>query len=377
MSLLFLGRRRPAPVWAACWTVLFLAGCGGPSTAPSSASKADAERVLVPKVKSVFEPGQGKANFVTALALSGKTLWIGTRSGLYSANFSAEGARLDPLRDPEAEARFSGQEVTSLGTDGPRVLAGTTFGHAVRDPNSGWSGEETGRANALAGHQGMLYLGRSTGIERLGESKSWTKLIPEPPLARNQTSAQHINSLAVGKEGDVWAGTNFGLLHVSPATGKWEHFYTAYQDIKSEKVVSDESGNADIAGNFVNSVRIDPATGKLLVATDIGVSIFDGKWVTYTGDHTKYIVKDDALVRVPVKGTLALPSSEVRAAAIEDSILWIGTRAGLVRYAGSQLEVFDSERGLPDDSIRALVYDPASRTVFAGTEAGVAVVAYE
>ncbi|MBI3891625.1 MAG: hypothetical protein HY303_08865 [Candidatus Wallbacteria bacterium] len=377
-------RRTTAGRWVMAALVvaaLAMSGCGeatgkGPGT-PAAPGK-DGQSQAGPKVFATLEVGSGKAGQVTALHLDKHRLWIGTRSGLKSATFVESGRALSLRSDAETDARFDGQEITALTGEGDRVLAATGFGFAVHETASGWTSEETGRINAVATFQGIVYAGRTTGIERRNAAtKSWDKLVPDPPVTRNQTSAQHVLALAAGKDGEVWAGTKFGLLHYMPATSKWEHFYGAYQDIKSEKVVTDELGNVELGGNYINALRFDAATGKLLVATDIGISIFDGKWLAYTGEHKKYVVQNDALTRVAVKGNLALPSCEVHDALLEDSVVWIATKGGLARLAGTQLDILDSERGLPDDSVNALAFDAATKTLFAGTGAGVAVLGYE
>jgi ligand-binding sensor domain-containing protein len=358
---------------------LVAAGCGsggsGPSKDAEPSGKEPASRAL--GVVSTLELGQGKAGFVTALQFAGNTLWIGTRSGLQSAAFDAGSRGLTLAQDAETAARFANQEITDIQAEGGRVLIGTSFGYAIHEPAGGWTGEESGRVNAIVSLNGSLLVGRSGGVEQLEPGKSWEKLQPQPPLSRNQTSAQHVLSLAVGQQGAVWAGTRFGLLQFTPPAGRWEHLFASYQDIRSEKAVTDEIGNCELAGNFINFLRYDQANDKLLVGTDIGLSIRDGKtgkWLTYTGEHTKYIVKDDNLQRVPVKGNLALPSCEVHAVLLDEGAVLVGTKAGLVRLTGTRLEVFNAERGLPDDGVNALALDAASGTLFVGTEAGLAVM---
>ncbi|MBI2942606.1 MAG: hypothetical protein HYY25_00255 [Candidatus Wallbacteria bacterium] len=372
-----------AAMGVALGVALLVTGCGegsstGGATKPAQSSENEDAQPRA-RVFTTLEVGQGKAGEVTALCWDAGTLHIGTRAGLKAATYLSRPRKLLLREIASPSGRFEGQEVLSLTGQKGELLAGTNMGFGRFVPGLGWSSEETGRINGIASAKGVIYAGRTTGVERQDASnKGWDRLLIDPPLTRNQTSAQHVLSLAVGRDGELWAGTRFGLLHFLPATGKWEHFYGTYQDIKSEKVVTDELGNADLGGNYVNSVRFDEASGKLLVATDIGVSIFDGKWTVYTGEHTKYVVKDDNLARVAVKGNLALPSCEVRDALLEDaSVLWIATKAGLARLAGPQLDVFDTERGLPDDTVNALAWDAASKTLFVGTAAGVAVVGYE
>lgn len=359
--------------------VLATAGCGagggGPVKDAEPSGKEPGGKAL--GVVSTLELGEGKAGFVTALQLAGPTLWIGTRAGLQSAAFDASTRTLTLAKDEETTARFANQEITDIQAEGGRVLIGTSFGYAIHEPAGGWTGEENGRVNAVLSLNSVLFVGRSGGIEAQVPGSGWAKLVPQPPLSRNQTSAQHVLSLAAHPEGAVWAGTRFGLLQFTYPAGRWEHFYASYQDIRSEKAVTDEVGNCELAGNFINFVRYDKPNDKLLVGTDIGFSIRDGKtgkWVTYTGDHTKYIVKDDNLQRIPVKGNLALPSCEVHAVALDEGSVLVATKAGLARMTGTRLEVFNAERGLPDDGVNALALDSASGTLIVGTEAGLAVM---
>ncbi len=362
------------------WTLilcLLALGCQPAASTQDSGETADAaRRPPAPVVASVLLAGDEAASSITALRRLGTTLWIGTRSGLHMARLGS--GKLAIEEDGETQIRFKDQEITALAADGDRVLACTAYGYAVRSSSGGWTGEDSGRVQAMASHGGILYVGRTSGVERK-VAGIWGKIQVQPPLTRNQTSAQSVNTMEMTAEGQLWVGTRFGLLGLDTRTGVWRHLFGSYQDIRSERSVSDETGNCDLAGNYINVVRYEPEAKKLLVGTDIGVSIMDGEtgqWKSHTGEHTKYMVQDSELKRITVKGNLALPDSEVHGVLLEGSTLWIGTRGGLARLSGSRLDVLDGEDGLPDDAVTALEYDPSTRRLFVGTPAGLAVVEY-
>jgi ligand-binding sensor domain-containing protein len=121
---------------------------------------------------------------------------------------------------------------------------------------------------------------------------------------------------------------------------------------------------------------VDPATGKLLICTQTGLSVFDGKdsWKTFQGDYEILQSDGGAKVRIKKKGTHDVPSPNVTAAVFVGNTVWIGTPAGLVRIDGEKTELFDTDRGLPSSAVTALAYCPSINTLFVGTEKGLAAI---
>jgi ligand-binding sensor domain-containing protein len=67
-----------------------------------------------------------------------------------------------------------------------------------------------------------------------------------------------------------------------------------------------------------------------------------------------------------------LPSDDITALLADGTIVWIGTRNGLLRFQDNQLQVFNTENiSLPSNVITALSFD-AEGAVLVGTEAGLA-----
>jgi hypothetical protein len=122
------------------------------------------------------------------------------------------------------------------------------------------------------------------------------------------------------RDGEIWAGTDRGLLH--------------YQRYQWQLVIP------DIAVNTI----VSDAGGGLLLGTDQGLVRFDGDqsffWIINLGDE----------VLVNYKVTSIAWDGKGQ--------LWVGTDGhGLLRFNGKRWEQFNTASGLPTNSIRKMITD--------------------
>lgn len=151
---------------------------------------------------------------VTALALDGDRLWVGTDQGLLA---------FDPVTGRSVAVHLRGRGITTLLALPGTVYAGSSEGLWVG--LRGAQADSFGRlatlgsdVRALARMGDLLAVGTGTGLEIRplagGEARRILAggQLADPPL-----------SLAADDEG-FWIGTGTGLLRYRPATGEWQRF---------------------------------------------------------------------------------------------------------------------------------------------------------
>src|SRR5206468_3704082 len=131
-----------------------------------------------------------------------------------------------------------------------------------------------------------------------------------------------INTVYQSAKGDLWFGTQSGLLRCDERTHKFTRFTTV-------------DGLAD---NNVNAIAGDQA-GALWIGTDLGISRNDGKdfkeLPATTGPNIKFV------------STIAVSA---------DGAFWVGTYGnGLMKYDGKIFSGFSRQNGLPDNRVRAIL----------------------
>ena len=133
-------------------------------------------------------------------------------------------------------------------------------------------------------------------------------------------------SLANGSNGDVWVGTNKGLVKFNSQLN-----ITAY-----------DTSNSNIADNYVYDVVRD-YSGNIWAATANGLSKFNGtSWVTY--DSSNYNISDNSVYRLIVD---------------KDSNLWVSIYgSGLLKYNGTNWIKYNmSNSNLPSNYFIDLIID--------------------
>ncbi len=148
-----------------------------------------------------------------------------------------------------------------------------------------------------------------------------------------------VRSIAIGLNGDVWAGTSSGVSRFDGET------WTTY------------NSNNVLLYNYVSTIAVD-FDGDVWISTFShllgGVSCYDGdNWTLYT--------RDDGL-KNDVVNSMAFGS---------DSVVWFGTRLGATRYDGENWRTFTSASGrLPYDVVESIAID-SNGIVWIGTSGGI------
>ncbi|GAB3662084.1 hybrid sensor histidine kinase/response regulator transcription factor [Echinicola sediminis] len=221
---------------------------------------------------------------------------------------------------------------------------------------------------------GNMWIGTSTGINFVNPKGDPIKLIKRNLSYRHTISHDRIGSLAEGKNGHIWIGTDGGGLDLyHPSTGMIQHFVHDIKDpasLSNNYIISllQDSQDRVWAGTYQGGLnRLDPSTGKCRHylqssqegGNDVRVIFEDQKgqiWVgTNRGGLYRYHPPIDNFDYVRQLGKI-----DIRDIA-EDELgnLWLATYgSGIIRYnylTGEQ-EVFDESTvfGFPTGIIFSL-----------------------
>jgi ligand-binding sensor domain-containing protein/signal transduction histidine kinase len=256
-------------------------------------------------------------------------LWLGTQGGL--ARYG--GGRLvtmPPGRPSDEAPDVMGLHAARDGTlwilptrGAPLCLRAGAFGPCF---TGGERFPEGGRiADVDEDADGTIWMAASDGIHRV---RGGRRERVQPAQAWGDAT---VTALHHDRQGRLWVGTSAGLL-LSTAGGPL--------------------------------VPADPGSGPLAVN-----ALFQGQ------DHL-WVAADHALVRIDSATTVvagdAVPALRRTTRLLEDrdGNVWVGTRAGLVRYQpGHEPETFTRADGLPDDDITA-VFEDREGSLWVGTRGG-------
>lgn len=222
--------------------------------------------------------------------------WIGTNRGLVYVDITPG----SPVRDYES---LRGESVLSLYTDreGDLWVGTEASGLHVFQPRKfatvpGSSPEAV--TTVARGARGMMYFGtRDDGLFQTDGTAA--------AVAPNKLTSPVILSLAVGANGDLWAGTPDGLNQIGGS------------DVRHWTIAD------GLPDNFVRSVTA-AADGTVWAGTRFGLVHIAGKDV-----HT--FTRADGLPSDSIGPLLEAPSKEGG-----PNVLWVGTSAGLCQYGREQ-----------------------------------------
>lgn len=361
---------------------LCVTGCGKSADKPGAAPGGGAATGEIRVIAKALN--EGDVDEVTALLRTDKLLFVGTKKGLRVLSYDAKAHKLEPSTDvPLNEVAIQKYPVNAIRLDGTQVHVATSDGLATWNGKS-WDSESIGPVLDVVNYANALWIARSRGLEKKG-GKEWREE-KIPGLAVNPGSSNRVKSLAVLPDGKqepnqdqkyrLWVGSEFGIYSFTNADKKWgSQIYGEYLNVQGDMVMP-EKGNSDLCGNDVNRLVADPEAGKLLICTQTGLSIFDGKdqWKMYQGDYETHTPETGLRSRVKKKGNVDLPSPSVTCAMLTGGAVWIGMSEGLARVEGDKVQLFDTNNDLPSSAVHAIAHDPANGVMFVGTERGVAVL---
>jgi len=306
-----------------------------------------------------------------------KVLWAWTDAGL---------AHLAGDRFAANDLGFPASSITAILSDAQGGLWVEAGSNGAEYRNGQWTsvGEyftPTGQPDFLASLPGgRVALAGETQVELIRGIGSTIK--PGDVLARltvgKELPGTRIQAMMADGEGNLWVGTNSGLVRVR-ADGKVERFPVtdALAAASVLSLLEDREGNLwigtetdglhilrdqrfhivdardGLSSDAITTV-VDDAAGTLWVGTrESGLNA-----VAANGKVKIYTVRDGLQSDV-ILSLAAGPRGEI----------WVGTPDGLNRIAGSRVDAFGSANGLPDDFIRSLLAD-ADGSLWIGTRRG-------
>ncbi len=289
------------------------------------------------------------------LAASDGTLWIAPEGrGLFRL---ADGALEQVARQEE----LPGPHVESLGEalDGS-IVVGTSRGPVcVRD-----GGLEPLPAEGLpvglavtavyTDPHGLLWLGtRSDGLFRVRDGTAERFGVSEG------LGAEHVVSIQEDAEGSFWIGTLGGglnRLRDAPVSNTPNELtWTLMEDRQGRFWVGGTAGLQLLyEGRFIDYPGRDQLAGLEIGAL---LEARDGSlWIGTLGLGLRVLREGEVVRSLSVRD--GLPHDRVFALAEgPDGAIWAGTGRGAARIDGEGLTVLGSESGIPDASIRALLFD--------------------
>jgi len=373
-------------VFSACCVALFLmlTACSDEaqspvvSELPKNQLAADVSAPVVsiksslPRVKEVFEIGEGV--YARALAVDEKqnSLWVGTSVGVHEVDLVSKQLRNTFTRD----SGLANEYVFSILVDnkGDKWF-GTNGGGASQFNGSEW--KTYFPMHGLADYwvysfaqqsSGAVWIGTWNGVNRLDSEKGHMSTYVQELIN------EWVYGIDVDSRDRVWFGTEGGVsMYDGSQWRSWNH-EDGLGAPNSEKLpLSANTGlgtrsrhdlsvtvNGQLTYNpdYVFSVYVDSEDVVYVGTWGGGVSIFNGKtWSNLT-------------MRDGLAGNIVFSITQDK-----NGVFWFGTNNGVSRYDGSSWQNIGREQGLESDHVYALAAVPDG-DVWVGTKNGVARIGY-
>lgn len=280
-----------------------------------------------PKV-TTFTAKDGLPNDqITALAVFGGQIWVGTKGGI---------ARHDGVN----WEIFVTRNKNCLGSDiiegffvGPKALWISTEKGVCKNDGTNWNSVLTGTrgrsvaakpANAATGGIDEIAIATAHGIEYStgGEFSPFGK--------DSGLIYEEVNAVAFDGKG-LWVGTRAGMGLFQG--GRFSNFTGPQKEIMGNSLVDKPPSppNCKLVGNNINVII--PYRGMLAIGTTSGLSITDmeNQWTNYQAPHKDWVQRADKIVEELLPGNCPLPGNSIRAlaAAPADTALFVGTDRGI------------------------------------------------
>ncbi len=250
--------------------------------------------------------GQYENNFITALALQDNLLFVGSQNGLEIFRYQSD--------NPEIQIYIKTEELNYI---------------KIQDIKPGMNRNE-------------FWLGtEDEGIYLLSVKEDGTYKLKKTGTDQN-LGYLNVQSIFTDSGNNIWLSTlRNGVYKLQ---------------------------NADSSGVIEHVVHYDKNNG---LTSNSAKYVFEDRegniWVATYGDGLALFLSDAfTFYTYQINGF----SNNITSVAMQDDILWLGGREGLLKvHADSDeaMEIFDTRKGLPAESVTALFYDNA-RTLWIGTE---------
>jgi signal transduction histidine kinase/ligand-binding sensor domain-containing protein/CheY-like chemotaxis protein len=235
-------------------------------------------------------------------------IWVGTRGGINRYDVRTDAFERFTVAQYGARGMAS-DNISDITVDGQKIVWLTMYGVGLQrfDPKS--------KSFTLFHHDA-------------GNAAS---------LANDQTNA--VRSAA---DGSIWVGSDAGLSHLDPATGRFANYSV---------------GQAGLSSIIVNAIA-QGRDNTMLFGTDVGVDVYDPR----TGQFTAYTVRQ------------GMPSNYVMALEADATgNIWAGTDKGLVRIEvpSGKIRSYDVNDGLPSNQFwNHAAYRAPDGTMYFGSTNG-------
>jgi len=275
------------------------------------------------------------SNDISALALQGDRLWVGTfDQGLAVLDRGAWRRITDRAIDPRINALLVDRQqrlwvATAAGIstiDGDRITQLT-----IRD------GLPSRSVLALTElHDGRILVGTTSGAAILGDGR------PIALGAKQNLEAKNVWAVAEDADGWLWLGTTTGLFRGRADDATWTRYSVATGQLRDDWVMALAIRDHSLwVGTYHGGVtRLDDAGSDAPVAVALGDGWINPGGLRWIGD-TLYASTMEGLRTgdgaAPTWTTVAgLPGRDTTAAVLAGDTLWIATRRGLAATAGPQ-----------------------------------------
>lgn len=304
-----------------------------------------------------------------------ENLWVATTKGLSRLR---KGGVIDSFAMPN---RLPNDTVRAILQDkGGRIWIGSNNGLLWYDQywgnhffpyNTKYGLSDMFVSAICEGHDGNLWVGTYSGLNRFYESRFY------PQLDNEGQPFSKVNALFEDTVGDLWIGTQEGLIRLNR---KYFYTYTQQNGLTHNNVMSVLQDHQGTMWACTWGGGIDQIKGEEVTAYSPTNSLSDGlilsmcesrdgsMWVGADFDRGLTHIKDGKLTHYSWKD--GLPNARIQVLA-EDRTgnLWIGTSAGLSCWSNGKFTNYTERDGLAGDNVRAILQDHAG-TIWFGTDGG-------
>lgn len=366
-----------------------ISGCFSGGTNPDvSANTGIVEKVF----ETIAITDNESDEYVTALALTNNTLWIGTEHYVYST----ESVPVDDRFVKKQIDAVDNSKVNSIHVENNDVYIASFEGYSSYINNS-WEKQPIGNSNEIIPVGNDLWSATNSGIEVLkSKSGGWHKFAVSSTTDFSPTKQMQ----AIGTDGKetLWVGTLFGLhkfdlaghtnFMEQLASGNlkqeaiannnfWKRLYGNFQSPMGG-MIANEQGNCPLAGNNVQKIRYDRENKRYLFCTKNGLSILtNGQWKSFKGTGNHLVANSNGeMTREERKGNLDIPTSEIYDVLPFEGKLYMATRSGLaiLKEKDNSFKLLTLENGLPSNDVTSLALDRTNRILFVGTASGIGLI---
>ena len=263
------------------------------------------------------------SNDISALAVAGTQLWVGTFDrGLSVYEAGAWRRVTDRAIDPRINALL----VDAKG----RLWIATAAGLSVID---GARISQLTRRDGLPGRSvlalaqlrdGRILIGTTSGAAIIGDGR------PVVLASKQHVEAKNVWAVTEDEEGWLWLGTTTGLFRGRAEDASWTRYSVATGHLRDDWVMALAARDHALwVGTYKAGItRFDAAGGDTPMAVPVGEGWINPGGLRWVGD-TLYAATMEGL-RVGARALQGVPGRDVTATATLGTTLWIATRRGLV-----------------------------------------------